>query len=88
MDVLDLRRSALGKRLSDARKGAGYTQAEAARALGLSRQALSKWESGESVPSALQVADAAILYGISLDDLILGVQTAAAWERIKAAAKP
>jgi DNA-binding XRE family transcriptional regulator len=34
------------------REDAGVSQAEIAGAIGLSRQAVSKWESGRSVPSA------------------------------------
>lgn len=38
----------LAERLQELRKTAGYSQEQVAELLGLSRQAISKWESGVS----------------------------------------
>ena len=38
----------IAERLQDLRKKAGYSQEQVAEKLGLSRQAVSKWESGVS----------------------------------------
>lgn len=38
----------IAERLQDLRKKAGYSQEQVAEQLGLSRQAVSKWESGVS----------------------------------------
>lgn len=39
----------LNERLHDLRKKAGYSQEQLAELLGISRQAISKWESGDSL---------------------------------------
>ena len=39
----------IAERLQDLRKKAGYSQEQVAEQLGLSRQAVSKWESGGSL---------------------------------------
>ena len=59
-------------RLTDLRKNAGYSQEELADAIGVSRQAVSKWERGESSPDTDNLIELARLYKISLDDLING----------------
>lgn len=38
----------INERLQDLRKKAGYSQEQVAEMLGISRQAISKWESGSS----------------------------------------
>jgi DNA-binding XRE family transcriptional regulator len=52
-------------RARETRDAAGLTQSEAAAALGVSRQALSKWERGSSVPDTAH----ALAYGRLLRDL-------------------
>lgn len=46
------------------------SQEEAASRLGVSRQTISKWELGETVPDALQAKGICELYGASLDDML------------------
>ncbi len=48
----------------------GWSQERTAAALGLSRQAYAKWESGESVPDIEKCALLASVYGVSLDSLV------------------
>lgn len=43
---------------------------EVAEAAGVSRQAVSKWESGETVPDLLNCNTLSELYGVSLDDML------------------
>lgn len=56
--------------LSQLRRQAGYTQESLAEAMGVSRQAVSKWESGLAMPEAATLVDLADLLGCSLDALM------------------
>ena len=47
-----------------------YTQEDVAEQIGVSRQAVAKWESGESVPDIVNCDALAQLYGVALSDLI------------------
>lgn len=60
----------LGEKLTQARKAAGLTQADIAAKLHVSRQAVSRWESGQSKPSTEKLLTLGNLYGISLDQLL------------------
>lgn len=46
------------------------SQEMVAEKIGISRQAYSKWESGESVPDIRKCAALASLYGVSIDSLL------------------
>ena len=69
-----LRRS-LGEVLKDHRTRCSMTQEFVAESLGVSRQAVSKWENGTADPSTSNLLKLARLYGISPEDLIRAVQT-------------
>lgn len=56
--------------LSILRRRAGYTQESFAEALGVSRQAVGKWESGQALPEAATLLTMADLLGCSLDLLM------------------
>lgn len=60
----------LGNSLSQARKKSGLSQEEVAEKLGVSRQTISKWETGETLPDIRQSKRLAVLYHLSLDELI------------------
>ena len=60
----------LGKHLFEARKKVGLSQEMVAEKLGVSRQTISKWETDETVPDIYQSKKLAILYQLSLDELI------------------
>lgn len=60
----------IGMRLADLPKEHGYSQEELAEKLGLSRQAVSKWERAESSPDTDNLIALADLYGVSLDTLL------------------
>lgn len=60
----------LGNNLFQARKKKGLSQEETAEKLGVSRQTISKWETDETLPDIRQAKKLAVLYGLSLDELI------------------
>lgn len=63
---------AMAQRLVDRRKAAGLSQEALAARLGVSRQAVSKWECSESSPDTDNLIALAALYGVSLDELLYG----------------
>lgn len=60
----------LGNNLFQARKKCGLSQEEVAEKLGVSRQTISKWETDETLPDIRQSKRLALLYRLSLDELI------------------
>lgn len=60
----------LGNSLFHARKRKGMSQEEVAERLGISRQTVSKWETDETLPDICQSKKLAVLYGLSLDELV------------------
>lgn len=66
----------LGERIAYYRKKAGYSQEGLAERLGVSRQAISKWETGEATPDAERIIALAAALGISTDTLLLGKEEA------------
>lgn len=60
----------LGNNLFNARKQKGLTQEAVAEKLGVSRQTVSKWETDETLPDIRQSKHLAVLYGLTLDELI------------------
>ena len=60
----------LGSSLYHARKKSGLSQENVAEKLGVSRQTISKWETGETLPDIRQSKGLAMLYHMTLDELI------------------
>ncbi len=60
----------IANRLAELRKEHGYSQEELAAELGVSRQAISKWECGESSPDTDNLIALAKVYNVSLDELL------------------
>ena len=60
----------VSEKLQILRKNKGLTQEELAENLGVSRQAVAKWESGDSVPDIDKCSLLAQLFEVSLDDLV------------------
>lgn len=56
--------------LFQARKKCGLSQEDVAEKLGISRQTVSKWETDETIPDIRQSKKMAVLYNVSLDELI------------------
>ena len=61
--------------LSILRRRAGYTQEGLAECLGVSRQAVSKWESGATLPEAATLPELADLLHCTIDELMRGTLT-------------
>ncbi len=61
-------------RLYELRKKQGLSQEELAEKLGVSRQAVSKWERSEASPDTDNLIALAKIYGLSLDELIYGAK--------------
>lgn len=59
-----------GEKLSKLRREAGYTQEELADKLGVSRQAISKWESDAAYPETEKLIKLGELYDCSMDYLL------------------
>ena len=60
----------IADRLIQLRKKHGLSQEELADKLGLSRQAVSKWERAEASPDTDNLICLAKLYGVSIDELL------------------
>lgn len=60
----------IANRLVSLRKKCGLSQEELANRLGISRQAVSKWERAESSPDTDNLICLAKLYGVSLDEIL------------------
>lgn len=60
----------ISNRLIELRKKYGYSQEQLAEKLGLSRQAVSKWERAEASPDTDNLICLAKLYNVSLDELL------------------
>lgn len=62
------------ERLYSLRKGRGISQEELANRVGVSRQAVQKWEAGSSTPDIDNLSALADYFGVSLDYLVRGVE--------------
>ncbi len=60
----------IARNLSMLRQVNRYSQEEVAEQIGVSRQAVAKWETGETIPDILNCDALARLYDVELDDLI------------------
>ena len=59
-----------GDKLRESRKAAGLSQEELAEKLNVSRQAITKWETGAGIPDIGNLMTISNLFGIALDDFI------------------
>ena len=62
----------IGSKLRQARQRTGMTQEQVAREIHVSRQTISNWETGKSLPDVLSVIALSDLYLVSLDELLKG----------------
>ncbi len=60
----------LADKITDLRKKNGWSQEELANQLGVSRQAVSKWESASSIPDLDKIVKMSIIFGVSTDYLL------------------
>ncbi|MDE6274533.1 MAG: helix-turn-helix domain-containing protein, partial [Clostridiales bacterium] len=61
-----------GQKIYECRKKAGMTQEELADRLGVSRQAVSKWESDMAFPETEKILELCKLFSLSADELLFG----------------
>ncbi len=73
-------RKSLSELLKENRTRCKMTQEFVAESIGVSRQAVSKWENGTSEPNTSNLVALAKLYGISAEDLLKSVESALANE--------
>ncbi len=59
----------LGKKISELRKEKSFTQEELAEKLGVSPQAVSKWENDLSCPDIMLLPELASLFDVSIDEM-------------------
>ena len=64
----------LGMRISRFRKAKGYTQEDFSQMLGVTAQAVSKWENDLSCPDIMLLPNIAQLFDISVDELLGGTK--------------
>ena len=67
-------RKSLGEMLKEHRERCKMTQEFVAEHLGVSRQAVSKWETGASDPSTANLIALAKLFGVDAADLLKNIQ--------------
>lgn len=62
----------IGKFIAECRKENGYTQASLAEKLGITDRAVSKWETGKSMPDASIMLEICELLKINANELLIG----------------
>lgn len=62
----------VGKFIATKRKEVGLTQQQLADKLGISFQAISKWENGSAYPNVDILYDLAIELGVTVDEILVG----------------
>ncbi len=60
----------LADKLNKLRTGSGLSQEQLAEKMGVSRQSISKWESGASIPTMDKIVELSNIFGISTDYLL------------------
>ena len=60
----------IGDKILNMRKARGWSQEELADRVGVTRQAVSRWESGSAKPEADKIVDICDLFGVSADYLL------------------
>ena len=62
----------IGEKIAAYRKIKGYTQEQLGELVGVSGQAVSKWEAGKCCPDIEILPELATFFGVSIDELLLG----------------
>lgn len=62
----------LNQRIAFVRRAAGLSQEQLGERLGVTRQAVSKWESGQTVPDAITISRLCQVLNVSADFVLLG----------------
>lgn len=72
----------LGERINKYRTARGLSQLELSELLEVSRQSISKWETDAAVPELSKLVKMAEIFGITLDDLVLGKESESKEEEV------
>lgn len=67
---MEVKKLVLEEKLQILRKRNGLSQERLAEKLGVSRQAVSKWESGQSTPDLNKLIKLSELYNVTIDSLV------------------
>lgn len=78
----------LYEKLYELRRASGMSQEELAEKLGVSRQAVSKWESGATQPELQKLIELSRLYSVSVDELLSLEHAKAPQDTVPAAEVP
>lgn len=62
----------MGECIHSMRVGRGFSQESLASEIGVSRQAISKWERGEALPDIYNIMKLSEIFGLTVDDLMKG----------------
>lgn len=65
----------IGEKIQNLRKQRGMSQEQLAEALGVSRQAVSKWEAGQSVPDIDKIISICDYFGVTTDYILRNAET-------------
>ena len=84
--LFDMRK--IGKRISELRRSKDITQTALADMMGISFQAVSNWERGESMPDISKLGDLSRIFGVSIDEILCNPRAAKIVEEISAGEKP
>ncbi len=84
--MFDMRK--IGKRIAELRKSKNITQMALADMMGISFQAVSNWERGESMPDISKLGELSEIFGVSIDDILCNKRAAEIVEEISAGEKP
>ncbi|MDY0276776.1 MAG: helix-turn-helix domain-containing protein [Acholeplasma sp.] len=60
----------IGKRIAKLRKEKNMTQVELADKLGISYQAVSNWERGDSMPDIAKLSDLSLIFDVTIDEIL------------------
>mgnify|MGYP001392023074 CR=1 FL=1 len=78
----------IGEKIALRRRSAGLSQEALAAQLGVSRQAVSRWETNESLPDTEKILQLCRIFGVSSDDLLLDKPPEAAPPSLPSAPAP
>ena len=67
---MKIQKNNIARNLSELRRMNKFSQEEVAEKIGVTRQAVAKWENGETVPDIANCEALARLYDVTLDDLV------------------
>ena len=84
--LFDMRK--IGKRISELRRSKDITQTALADMMGISFQAVSNWERGESMPDISKLGDLSRIFGVSIDEILCNSRAAKIVGEISAGEKP